>query len=235
MDLQAQETNRGFAITPRVVFGLFLLVLGTLFLLDRMGTINFDDYGRFWPVFVIAFGLAKLFQPEGRGFGLVLLVFGSWALLDAFDIVHFDWEYVWPAALILIGLSLVWRGVRVGLGRGLDSGKDPGTRMSAFAMLGGVDRKYTTQEFRGGDATAVMGGCELDFRQASPAKEGAVIDTFALWGGIDIQVPEDWTVVVQGIPILGGFSDARKSVQANPAKRLVIKGVAIMGGVEVKN
>jgi hypothetical protein len=170
MDLQAQETNRGFAITPRVVFGLFLLVLGTLFLLDRMGTINFDDYGRFWPVFVIAFGLAKLFQPEGRGFGLVLLVFGSWALLDAFDIVHFDWEYVWPAALILIGLSLVWRGVRVGLGRGLDSGKDPGTRMSAFAMLGGVDRKYTTQEFRGGDATAVMGGCELDFRQASPAK-----------------------------------------------------------------
>ena len=90
----------------------------------------------------------------------------------AFDIVEFDWDYVWPVALILIGSSLVWRGFRSGLGRGADGGKDPGTRMSAFAVLGGVERRYTSQEFRGGDVTAIMGGCELDFRHAAPAPGG---------------------------------------------------------------
>jgi hypothetical protein len=219
MDMQTRETGRGAVITPRVVFGLFLLTLGVLFLLDQAHVIDIDDYWGYWPVFLIAYGLAKVFQPEGRGFGFVLLVVGSWALLDKLGVLEFDWAYVWPAALILMGLSLVWRGVRGGLGRGSDAGKDPGTRMSAFAMLGGVDRKYTSPEFRGGDATAVMGGCELDFRQATPAREGAVVDAFALWGGIDIQVPED----------------SRKSMQPNPAKVLVIKGVAIMGGVEVKS
>jgi hypothetical protein len=235
MDIQPRDARRGSEVTPRVVFGLCVLTLGVLFLLDRMGSIDIGNYWRFWPVFLIAFGLAKFAQPGGRTFGVFAVGFGTWALLDNLGIVEFDWNYVWPIALILMGASLVWRGIRGGPFRGSDDGKDPGARMSAFAVLGGVDRKYTSQEFRGGDATAVMGGCELDFRQATPAPEGAVLDTFALWGGIDIQVPEDWTVVVQGTPLLGGFSDSRKGAQPNPAKQLIVKGVAIMGGVEVKN
>ena len=235
MDTQNQDGGRGLAVTPRVVFGLFLLTLGTLFLLDQLGEVDIGNYWRFWPVFVIAFGLAKIFQPDGRGFGFVVVGFGTWALLDSLGILEFDWDYVWPVALILIGGSLVWRGFRSGLGRGVDGGKDPGARMSAFAVLGGVERQYTSAEFRGGDATAIMGGCELDLRRAAPARDGAVLDTFALWGGIDVQVPEDWTVVVKGIPLLGGFSDTRKGARPDPAKVLVVKGVAIMGGVEVKD
>jgi hypothetical protein len=235
MDTQIQEGHRERGFAPRVVAGLCLLTLGVLFLLDRTGTIDFWEYGRYWPVFLIALGLAKLFQPEGRGFGLALTVFGSWLLLDTLGILRFEWDYAWPVGIILVGLSLIWRGARGGLGwRGPHAGGDAANRINAFAMLGGVDRKFTSQEFRGGEATAILGGCELDFRQATPAKEGAVVDTFALWGGIEIKVPEDWTVVVQGTPIFGGFSDDRKAVQANPAKQLVVKGVALMGGVEVK-
>ena len=51
-----------------------------------------------------------------------------------------------------------------------------------------------------------MGGCEIDLRHASIDGE-AVIDIFALWGGVELRVPPDWTVVSRVTPILGGVDD----------------------------
>jgi predicted membrane protein len=107
--------------------------------------------------------------------------------------------------------------------------------VNGFALLGGVKRKVVSQDFRGGALTAILGGCELDLRHASISSGQAVIDTFALWGGIDIKVPQEWSVVVQGTPILGAFDDKTVRVGGDGSKVLVIKGVALMGGVELKN
>jgi predicted membrane protein len=107
--------------------------------------------------------------------------------------------------------------------------------VSGFALLGGVNRRCVSQDFRGGSLTAIMGGCELDLRHASISSGQAVIDTFAFWGGIEIKVPQEWTVVVQGTPILGAFDDKTVRVGGDGSKVLVIKGVALMGGVDVKN
>ena len=82
---------------------------------------------------------------------------------------------------------------------------------------------------------AVIGGCEIDLRHASIAEgREAVIDAFALWGGIEIKVPEDWEVVNRGSAFLGGFENKTRPLPG-AAKRLVVTGTAIMGGVEVKN
>jgi len=62
----------------------------------------------------------------------------------------------------------------------------------------------------------------------------AVFDIFVMWGGAEIKVPEDWEVVTRGVPVLGGFVDNTRHI-AGAQKRLVITGMAIMGGVEVKN
>ena len=104
----------------------------------------------------------------------------------------------------------------------------------AFAMLGGLERKSATPDFRGGDMTAIMGGCKVDLRQAGIASGRAVVDVVAIWGGVEIRVPADWTVVVEGTPILGAIED--KTVRpSGGAKILVVRGVAIMGGVEIGN
>ena len=80
-----------------------------------------------------------------------------------------------------------------------------------------------------------MGGCEIDLRKASiaPGTE-AVIDVFAMWGGIEVKVPPDWTVITRAIPIMGGVEDKTHAPETAD-KRLVIRGLLLMGGAGVKN
>jgi hypothetical protein len=86
---------------------------------------------------------------------------------------------------------------------------------------------------RGGEVTAILGGCTLDMRGSSIEGE-AVLNVFAVCGGISIKCPPDWTVVLHGTPILGGF-DEKTAPAPDSAKRLVVKGYVIMGGLEVTN
>ena len=108
--------------------------------------------------------------------------------------------------------------------------------VDVFAILGGFERRITTPAFRGGEVTAIMGGCSLDLRNSSidPVTGEAVINVFAVWGGVTLKVPPDWTVVLHGTPIMGGFEE--KTVPPpDGSKRLIVRGYAIMGGVEVRN
>jgi hypothetical protein len=56
-----------------------------------------------------------------------------------------------------------------------------------------------------------------------------------MWGGIEIYVPRDWHVTVSGFPLLGGFEDKTYQQPGEASGHLVVKGMAVMGGVEVKN
>jgi hypothetical protein len=149
-------------------------------------------------------------------------------------IVYFriDAREVMPLFLVFLGGYMVWRGFG---GRSRSRGADSEADFSALAIMGGVLRRSNAQNFRGADLTAVMGGCEIDLRQASIAPGGeAVIDIFAFWGGIDIKIPDDWTVVSRVVPIMGGIEDKTHPPQ-NGDKRLVLRGLLVMGGCAVKN
>ncbi len=111
---------------------------------------------------------------------------------------------------------------------------DTNSTMSAMAILGGVSRGNNSRAFRRADLLAIMGGCEIDLRQAAINGE-AVIDVFAMWGGIEIRVPEDWTVVSRIVPLMGGIVDKTRPTQGASAHRLVLRGCAFMGGIEIKN
>ncbi len=85
---------------------------------------------------------------------------------------------------------------------------------------------------------AFMGGCEVDLRNARIQNGPAVIDAFAFWGGVEIRVPEEWVVTVEGIALLGAYEDSTRTLAEEGdmlRQELVVKGLAIMGGVEIKN
>ncbi len=101
------------------------------------------------------------------------------------------------------------------------------------SVVGSSNRRVTSQNFRGGEVTAILGGADLDLRQASIQGE-AVLNVFSLAGGITIKVPVDWTVVMEGTAIIGGFEEKTAPPSAG-GKRLVLRGYSILGGLEVRN
>jgi hypothetical protein len=224
-------------ITGRVIAGGLLIFFGVIFLLDNMGLMDAGDVTDYWPMILIVVGLLKVIPPREEGqrpLGIALLVIGVFLQLQM--LVFTPWRlYLWPVLLLAAGGFLVWRS----LGRtreGTDVARTDGS--SDFAVMGGVNRVVESTDYRGGEATAVMGAVELDFRGSTIVTSPAILDVFALWGGIEIRVPPEWKVDVRGIPILGGFENkARTSVHdaGAPEQVLVVRGTALMGGVEIKN
>jgi predicted membrane protein len=245
--------------------GFVFITIGLIFLLGNLGFVNVALILRFWPIILIAMGVMKLVESQDefrRGSGIFWIVIGILLLLGSLDILRFALHVFWPIALIGLGCLMLWRSVlmkreraswvRDDSGRGAGPGagaasyaaaddfhEEPATSsnsiLSATAILGGVARRNNCQDFRGGDATAIMGGCEIDLRPAgiTPPHE-AVIEVFAMWGGIVIKVPPDWTVIAKVDPILGGYED-KTTPPKDETKRFVIRGSVVMGGIEVRN
>lgn len=233
------DTNRSFRPNGQVIFGIAAIAFGILFLLDNMDVIDARLYTRYWPVFLIVWGVIRLLDPRsggGRFFGAALIIVGALLLFRTFGLTELGFHDIWPILLVLIGGSLIWGNrSRVQAMPGDSSPGDANSAVNGFAVLGGFQRANSSQDFRGGELSAIMGGCEVDLRQATIKGDDAVINTFAFWGGIKIKVPTTWSVNLQGVPFLGGFDD--KSVQPIDvgAKKLIVRGTAIMGGVEITN
>jgi hypothetical protein len=201
----------------------------------------------------------------GHSGGIFWILLGCFLLSGSVEAFRGIWRNIWPMLLIGLGGFLLSRSMMFKHGRppdppvpggtgGSTSGPGPAASgiaagpsstqgaatssnsiLSAMAILGGVERKNNCQDFRGGDVTAVMGGCHIDLRGASitPMHE-PVLDVFAMWGGIEIWVPPDWTVISKVAPILGGYED-QTTPPKDESKRLVVRGSVVMGGIEVRN
>jgi predicted membrane protein len=219
----------------RVVFGLGVALLGLLLTLDNFGLLEATQLTRYWPVLLIAAGLAKLshrLRSKARPAGIFLIVLGLILLLVNLGILPF--RLALGIFLLVAGAWIVGRAARSTAASPAKLVADPSTHLDDLALLGGIQRALSTQDFRGGNATAVMGGCEIDLSKASIESGEAVINIFAFWGGIDIKVPADWMVESRVVALLGGFSDSARRPD-DDRKKLIITGYALMGGVEVHN
>jgi len=111
-----------------------------------------------------------------------------------------------------------------------------GDRQVIVAVMGGAERKGAWTPPRQLSVIAVMGGAELDFREARFSPGVTEITCFAMMGGIEIIVPPGVHVESQGMGLMGGFSQLGSADDAPgpDAPILRIGGVAIMGGVEME-
>ena len=229
-------TNK--TLSSQVVMGAIAIGLGLLFLLDNLDVLDFHNAIHFWPVVFIAIGAVKLWDSQNTGGYLVggaFITVGVLMILHRMGYIYFSMRTMWPLILIAMGGFVIVKALtRRKHGAVLpDAGEGSDSVVDITAIMGGFERRIVTQDFRGGEITAVMGGCELDMRDSS-IKGEAVINVFAVFGGISIKVPRDWTVILHGTPIMGGFEE-KTNAPADNAKRLIVKGYAIMGGVEVRN
>jgi hypothetical protein len=143
---------------------------------------------------------------------------------------------MWPLVLIGIGLMLLFQRSRAGLPAD-DQGRVVEGTLNESAVFGGGKRNIATHDFKGGTISAVFGGFEIDLRKAQMAGNCATLQIDAVFGGVELKIPETWSVEVAGTGVFGGWSDS--TVQPHPDnpgyKRLIVKGSAVFGGVEIKN
>ena len=94
---------------------------------------------------------------------------------------------------------------------------------------------YAVRWFRGAELSVIMGGCEIDLHAAAMQAPQATIRVSCIAGGVELRVPEEWDVVIEVSPFLGGVEDKTRHPANGGAKRLIVDGVIVAGGVEVKN
>ena len=226
---------------PNFWMAVGLIFIGVLFLLDNLGILDFRDIWELWPLLFVVLGVVKLTStsPSDKRSGWFFIGFGAFLLLLTFDVI--DWSTVWqfwPLILIWLGVSIIYRHKRgQPVWYRLVEKTDEG-RLDVLAIFGGNERKVTSDRFEGGSITAICGGTRIDLTSTKLASDRAVLNVFACCGGAELLVPADWKVEMVGTPIMGGFEDSRdKAPSAGEAggKTLVITGLVILGGLQVRN
>jgi hypothetical protein len=88
---------------------------------------------------------------------------------------------------------------------------------------------------RSGKVTTVMGGVDLDLRDASPAPEGADLAVFTIMGGVALRVPDTWIVETDGRALVGGHqtSVANRSALPEDAPVLRVHARTLFGGLDI--
>jgi len=107
-------------------------------------------------------------------------------------------------------------------------------RRKTFVLMGGSDNKGAWVVPKSYVAVAVMGGIELDLREAEFEDMEVTINASCLMGGIGIIVPEGLNVQVHGLGFMGGYSGTPAGPVDPDSPTVHVRGFAMMGGVDVK-
>ncbi|MET0341215.1 MAG: hypothetical protein ABW252_09440, partial [Polyangiales bacterium] len=104
-----------------------------------------------------------------------------------------------------------------------------------LAVLGGTDRRGVWGVPEKLNVVAFMGGSTLDFREARLGPGITTVSVFAMMGGVHIIVPPTLAIDVGGVGIAGGFEHIARHPEHGEAEQLlVVRGLAMMGGVSVE-
>jgi predicted membrane protein len=219
-----------------IAAGLLLLARNTGFLDPSISRILFS-----WEMLLIAIGVVNIFWRQSLWAGIILIGIGGFFLLVNFYHMPFDtWQLFLPALIILVGLKMIFGPSRLekGMFRQPMFNHTVGSEdfFEDIAIFGGGERKVVTPNFKGGKMVAMFGGSKVDLTHSNIAPgDRPMVEVVSIFGGSGLVVPSDWNVKVEVFNIFGGYVDKRISSQVDYNKTLIIKGVTIFGGGEVKS
>jgi predicted membrane protein len=232
------EENRN-SVDKRVVLGSILIGLGGLFFLNSLDIFSFN-FGRVifsWPFFFIVIGMYLTLNTSRKMFGGILAGLGFVFILPRiFPTIDYDGSVVVSIFLIAFGAYIILNQKKKAEVVN-ELGQITKDVIDDVAIFGGGTKIVNSDNFRGGNVTAVFGGSEIILKGCKLAEGTNSIDILAIFGGTTIVVPNDWNVVMNVTSIFGGFSN--KSVKDPSAfvdlsKTLIIKGLVVFGGGELK-
>lgn len=254
VSLQHGWKSAAFGVSPGMLVGLLLVILGGLLFVDNLDLLPFSVAHLFWPLAILAYcGLSyvRTSSRVTRTWTIVGMTWGALMLLDGVHLIHIRGAVLWPLILIAAGLFLLqyrvrfpeihasnWR-ERIAFCSNKSAHAGTG-RIEEFAVFSGVKRRIETIGLESGELTSVFGAIEIDLRKASISNPERIasIEANVAFGAVEIRIPESWRVDMRGNAVFGAYED--KSIPprpdpGSPVPTLQIFGGTAFGAVVVKN
>lgn len=233
--------NKG-AVDKRVLLGGILIVLGGLFLLNTMNVIHFRIAHVIfsWPFIMLVIGLFVLVNTDKRFLGGILSGIGALFLIERiFPEIDYDGGIVIAILFVALGTYIILKKRKLDSDPDFlsDTSKVNKDKIDDVSIFGGGTKIISSDNFQGGNITAIFGGSEINLINCQLAEGDNVLDVLCVFGGTTIILPKEWNVVINVTSVLGGFSNKairNPSVVIDQARTLHIKGLAMFGGGEVK-
>ncbi|UCG28805.1 MAG: hypothetical protein JSV24_05450 [Bacteroidales bacterium] len=238
MENRSRNTGRAFLGIILVLVGLLLVARNFDFFPFPIHQVIFS-----WQMLLIFIGVLMLVARSNNTAGIILVLIGGFFLIPRIFDLPFRWEwhnFFWPILFIVFGVLVLLRGGRHRPNRFNEGGEQvlDDDYLDEVSIFGGGNRVITSQNFQGGKITSIFGGSTIDFRKSNLSKGKSIIDVFTMFGGSKLIVPNDWDIRVEIVSVFGGYSDKRNPdphIVYDASKQLIIKGVAIFGGGEIKS
>ena len=220
------------------LWGIVLVVIGVILTLNALDITNINIFfNGWWTLLIIIPSAIELIARENKFWSAVWLIIGILLLLACRDILDFDliWKLTIPVLLILVGINLIFKDkIDRKMEKKRKELKEKGQQMEEYcATFGEIKEDFNNQEFNGANVTAVFGSVDLDLRKAV-INEDKFVKTSAIFGGIEILVPENVNIKVKSVPIFGATSNktGRKFDEKLPT--IYVDSFCMFGGVDIK-
>jgi len=217
------------------ILGLIFIVIGIGFLGNIFYDWNFSIFfDGWWTLFIIIPCIYSMVRSGVNTGNLIGLAVGVLLLINAQDFIESDnlRKAIWPVILILIGLSIIFKGFSSHGFKNIKINND-GKLPDISAVFAGSKPNFDNLEFHGVNCSAIFGGVDLNLRRAI-ITEDCVINCNAIFGGIDIMLPDNVKVKVDALPILGGADNKFMSSPDINAPTVYINATCAFGGLEIK-
>ena len=220
-----------------ILWGIALVVIGVIIGLNTMNVVNIDIFfDGWWTLFIIVPCFIGLFTDNDKTGNIIGLFVGVILLLGMQNIIDFNliWKLLLPSIIVIIGLSLIFKNTfNSKINDEIKKLNNKNTKNNEYCATFSEQRiDIPNEEFKGATLNSVFGSITCDLREAK-IKEDVVINTSAIFGGIDIIVADDVNIKIKSNSIFGGVDNKKKN---NEDKKytIYVNASCLFGGVDIK-
>ena len=218
-----------------IIWGTVLVLLGIIFALKTYKVIDFDIFFEgWWTLFIIIPAVFGLFAEREKTGNIICLGIGVFLLLCCRDILDFSmvWKLLVPVVIVVIGLkflisSLLGTKTKKIIKDIEKEGKNPRIVREFFSSK---ELEVDAEIFEGAKLVVTFGEIDYDLTKAIIEKDSGIYAS-AIFGRINIKVPEGVNVQVESNSILGGFSN--RTNNSPDAPTIYVNGTCLFGDVEI--
>lgn len=218
----------------KTIWGVLFIIIGVIVLLNSLEITDINIFFEgWWTLVIIIPSFIGLIKDEDKVWSIFFLILGIVLLLSARNILDMALiaKLILPAILIVIGFNIIFKDKLNSKVNEKIKELDNKDIKEYYATFAGQELNFANEEFTGAKLNAIFGGIDLDLSQAKIQKD-IVLDVCAVFGGVDIKVPENVDIKVQSNSIFGGVSN--KSKTKEKTHTIYIKAMCLFGGCDIK-